>query len=1052
MAANRKRRRIWLWSALGLLLVSLLVLVAAFLPQIASTPVARRWLLSRANRALRPGGLEVASFRFSWFGPTILTGVALRDPEGRRVVEAPRVDWDRPLGRLLFDRPRYGTIRLVGATLDVVRGPDGEINIYEALRPILGPNPADDLTVVIDRGRLTVRGQGLDGPLVLEPLSLTLRRPPKPGALSWKLLAGEVDGRSLALDGTFDRWQPGPPRATIAVDARNYPALAVESQGVKVRGRPSGKVEATYEAGRWRSVGKLSMAGIEVEGAALRGDRAHLDRLIGAWSIAEGRPVEALDLDAGPLGNLHVQREGRLKGRVDLAALAALLPKTLHLREGLVIERGEAVVEALQEGARWTVSGQVDDLAATLDGRAISVRDPSTLTARIDGSRLDSLALKTPFLDLTARGDLDAGIVAEGGVDLDGLGRRLGDYVDLGGKMPTGKARLSATYRRQGDRYEGHAAVALERAGLGGRRAESPIYLDMNIEGTRTSWEGVTLGLQASGGASLLSARRVEGGAEVEWSAKGDLGGAMGEGTLSGRWSGRALRIVGLRLRAASGRDPSMELSIAATGRYDADAGRLTLRAADPAAALRLGPEGLVVEGVGGASARGTLGLAGDLSRLDEVAAAWSGREALGLVGDLAALATVRATDGGPEFAAKVRATRGDAMILGLDLSGAYRDQTGRITLAEAALSGPMGVVEASGEIADGIVDLKGQVSPAWDRINALLRDKVEPGASVAGDGGAFTLRGPLDGARIEAEGGVDLKSLDIYGMKLGATPLTVGWRGGKPSIGPIRASLNGGTVDVVPSLVDRGEGLLLEIAPGGSIVDAAINDEVSRRFLSLAAPVLDKATRVRGKVSATVDRASIPLRRGAGAKAVVEGKVVFQEVAFAPGPMALSVLSLVKREDASLTLNEPVQLSIADGRVTQRGLSVPVGGLTSVGLEGSVGFDRTIDLVASVPITPKMVGDNAFLGGVVGGARVSVPIGGTLDAPKVDADAFKLGLKDMGKGLLGRTAVQGLGEILSRMARPREEAAPAPPRMSAAERRALRQQRREQRKAGMPE
>ena len=1037
MAAARKRRRIWLWSALGLLLAA--GGTFALLPQIASSAAGRRWLLARAGRALGPGRLEVERFRFSWLGPTTLTGVALRDPEGRRVVVAPRVDWDRTLGQLLFDRPRYGTIRLDGATLDVVRGPGGSINIYEALKPILGPNPGDDLTLIIDGGKLTVRGEGLDGPLALEPLSLRVRRAPKPAALTWTLLAGAVDGPSIALAGSFDRWKAGPPSVLITVDAKDYPALALGGRGMTVRGRPSGKSESHYEDGVWRSSGSLSMAGVVFGGEGLRGDNPRLGRLDASWKVDGGR-AEALDVDAGPLGSLHVRPDGRLAGRVDLAALATLLPKTLRLREGLAVERGEAVVEAIPDGPRWTITGKIDDLAATVDGRAIAVRDPSTLTARIDGPRLESLALKTPYLEINARGDLDAGMAAEGTVDLDGLGRRLAEFVDLRGRSPTGTARVSATYRRRGDRFEAHAA-----ADVAGGGAQSAMHADLNIEGADATWQGATLGVRAAGVRALLSARRVEAGVEVDWHAKADLNGGYGVAYMSALWRGETLAIGGLRLEFARAADPASTLAIDATGAYDHAAGRLSLRDIGGASPLRLGAEGLVVEGLGGASPRATLSLAGDLAPLDDLAARWAGRDPLGLVGELTALATARATGDGPEFAAQVRAARGAEPIAGLDLSGSYRAGTGRLALAEATLSGPLGLVEASGGFEGGVIDLEGRIAPAWDRVNALLREKVEPGATIAGAGRPFAVRGPLDLSKIEAEGGVDIASLDVYGLKLGPTPLTLAWRGGKPAIGPIRATLNGGRVDVSPSLVDRGEGPLLEIAPGGSIADAAINDEVSRRFLSLAAPVLDRATRVSGRVSATVDRASIPLRRGGASKAVVEGKVVFQQVEFAPGPMARSLLSLVKREDASITLDEPVTLAIADGRVTQRGLAVPLGGLTSVGLEGSVGFDRTIDLVASVPITPKMVGDNPFLGNVVDGARVSVPIGGTLDAPKVDADAFKLGLRDVGRGLLGRTAVKGLGEILTRMARPREPAAPAPPRPSAAEKREMRRQRREQ-------
>src|SRR5690242_19085106 len=114
---NRRRRR-KLWRTLAVLLVLVVAATAAF-PWFLGTAPARRWLLARANRTLAPGGLEVTTFRFSWFGPTEMTGFVIRDPQGDRVVKAARATWDRNLAQILFDRPRYGTLTLDRADLDV---------------------------------------------------------------------------------------------------------------------------------------------------------------------------------------------------------------------------------------------------------------------------------------------------------------------------------------------------------------------------------------------------------------------------------------------------------------------------------------------------------------------------------------------------------------------------------------------------------------------------------------------------------------------------------------------------------------------------------------------------------------------------------------------------------------------------------------------------------------------------------------------------------------------------------------------------------------------
>ena len=115
---------------------------------------ARRWLLRRANHALAPGGLDLSTIRFSWFGPTRITNLVLNDPEGDRVIVAPQAHWDRNLRQILFDRPRYGTLLLDHAHLNVERRPDGTVDLYEALKPVLKKDPKLDLQILVEHGVL----------------------------------------------------------------------------------------------------------------------------------------------------------------------------------------------------------------------------------------------------------------------------------------------------------------------------------------------------------------------------------------------------------------------------------------------------------------------------------------------------------------------------------------------------------------------------------------------------------------------------------------------------------------------------------------------------------------------------------------------------------------------------------------------------------------------------------------------------------------------------------------------------------------------------------
>jgi translocation and assembly module TamB len=230
-------------------------------------------------------------------------------------------------------------------------------------------------------------------------------------------------------------------------------------------------------------------------------------------------------------------------------------------------------------------------------------------------------------------------------------------------------------------------------------------------------------------------------------------------------------------------------------------------------------------------------------------------------------------------------------------------------------------------------------------------------------------------------------------------------------------------------------------------LTDATVNEQVSRRVLSYVAPVLDQATRASGRVSVEIEEAAFPIGGDPTRHADVKGKVVFQDVEFAPGPLTRDLVALVApaKQPGTLRLAEPVLLTIADGRVNQRGLAIPIGDVTRVEVEGWVDFDKNLGLVATLPVTPAMFGNSPLLGTIVTGTQIRVPIRGTLDAPKLDKEAFKAGLTELGKGLLVRGAGAGALEILERLSRPRDPNAPPPP--TPAERKAQRLERRNERR-----
>jgi translocation and assembly module TamB len=1099
----RNRRRFW--RVLVVLLV-LIVGVVASLPWAIGTPPGRRWVLNRADRIMAPGAFRFDTLAMSWFGPTQLTGFVLVDHQGDRVVAAPRATWDRSLWQVLFDRPRLGTLILVGAVLDVERRSDGVIDLYETIKPLLSADPRVDLTVQIKQGSLRFRSPELMRPLLAERADLTLQIPSAPASMTWQLrlanggdtpvaLAGsDASTDTLDIRGSFDRWKAAPgstllPNFGLALTARHWP-LDFAVSGIESTGHLSGDIKVKRHQARWACTGNVWAHNLDATGPLLARDHLRLDRVGGTWDLAEtseGWTIHRLDLSS-PLaslkavGGLPAQPGSptRIDGQLDLVALARQLPNALRLRDDIALERGSArlqvEVNSEHDWQNWQVEARVSDLVARNEDRVITFRDPATFSARLsrkqDMVSVERIGLKTPFLDASAQGDFDRGLALTATLDLDGLQRQLRDLIDFGSLELAGQGRLEGDYRRAGHGFSSHLTADLENLRFGGLGFDAvrcdQLQVDAVLNGPAApsgfprGWTGTQLTLGSGEAKAKLVASESEGVVDLQASASSPLtlGSRLGraEGNFQGQLNNQALTISQLRLalrRADNGADP---IALSARGRLDRVSGELVLEPSSEVdnSAISLSSDGLRLSGLGRdkTAIRADVGFVGQIALLSQAVSEWTGQPRDDYAGLWSLRLSASGADDGvhlggrldvsdlswPVAGGRGRKTEGP---IALALQGIYHAETDRIDLPEVVYTSRYATIQSSGQVTDlrggRMLGLRGSMNPDWKTINAALAAQVEPNAYVKGTVRPFRLEGSLAGATVaeglkglDAEFGFDIVEADCFGMRMGATPVVLRAKAGRYTIDPIRTSLNQGRLRLNPELtIDDDTGLTLWLASGSSIENAEVNPDVSRRVLAYVAPILQDTTRVRGLVSAKIDRAEFPLMGGRVArKTNVEGEVAFRNVEFAPGPMADQLLDVVGLTNVlTMRLDQPVMLTIADGRVIQRGMAIALGGITRIELEGWVDFSRNLALTASLPITAPMLGNNPLLMDILSGTRISVPIRGTLSQPKLDRDAFASSLLDLTKTVVGRGAVRGATELLMRLGRVRDpQAAPPPP------------------------
>jgi translocation and assembly module TamB len=1047
-----RRPRRWR-KVLAVALVASLALLLALPWSIASGPFRSR-VDAGLNAAFAPGRFQFEGLRLSWFGPTRLDRVTILDPKGQAVIKSGSLVLDRTLGQLLFRDHGPCTLTFDETTLEVARSADGSVDIAEALRTVVSsPDPQRDVTFRVTNGTIRYRDPFLAEPAVADSVDLTIHVPYAPSALTWSAKFTNGKGTaSLESQGEFDLWNSkgGPPRnpeLQIGVVGKRWPFVA-RMAGVDAVGKLDGTLDFTRKRGRWVFSGDTRLIGLDARNESLAGDSLVFEKCEAGWDLAEGEDgwnIRRLSV-ISPLGQLKVEGQlsgpggvgkQRIEGRLDLVEISRQLPHLLRLREGLTVQSGtvRVVADLASESGRtsWDIEARVADLATRDHGREIALKDPATLSARLisagDKSLVERLAVHTSFLDASAHGKLEEGVDLTGRVDLNGLRKQVGEWVDLGKLDLAGQAEFSGKYAFE-------LSSAREGPPASYRNVVTATIKDLRIEGvgpwsirrdsTRVEWT-VAGPSQASGipegwrqlGVSVQSGKTdgqialQTGEGPTHLTASASMPWKLGDRTrmaalaVDGGWSrdGRSLGLdhLLLSLRREENEPAGSLAQLAARGRLDLSSGELFLepvQGAEPDA-ITIDPDGLRVSGLGKGleSLRVDGGFSGELASLDSLIAEATGRSPLGLSGRWSAIANARGDADGVNLAGKFGLIERNGSQVkpnrptSLALRAHYAPGSDRLDLTELTVSTRYGTLDASGKVeeasGDAVVDLKGVVSPDAAR--------VEPGARVTGKPRAFRATGPLGGGDssawkgLDAEVGFDLVGADVYGMKLGPAPVVLRAKRGQLVFDPISTTLNEGHIRLEPEIdLDAPRGPVLRMAKNSKIREARINDEVSKRVLAYVAPVLDQSTRVTGLVSVDLDHAEFPIGPGRGRQAKVEGAVIFQDVEFTPGPLGreiLGVIGVIGQQDFTLKLDQPVTLTIADGRVNQRGMSIPVGRLTRIELSGWVDFDRNISLNATVPVTPAMLGNIPLLSGIVAGTKVRLPISGTLDHPAIDQD-----------------------------------------------------------------
>ena len=473
----------------------------ALLPTIVAQTPLRNVVIS----ALLPTNdirVSVGSASFGWFTPPSVGQVEVFDASGDVLFRADSISTDRAPGNLLLDPQNLGLIEIGHPSIYLKLRADGN-NIEDALMKAVAsvaPGNSDQPSAEAASKSVTVGIRAYEGTIFAEDAATDRRwridaieanyfNHADPSGFGRGNLSGEIanvysQNTEVGAQGKFviHVVDDDNNKEKLTLQATNLPLGLADAilrryvTGTKLSGMLSGEGAATWTAsGRafpkdLSTSGALTIDRLNATAPILAGDRLQLTRVELPWRLSaqqNGVVIDDLRMTSdvgqfaarGTIGPNKLSQSPdasafdlELRGTVDVARLAAMLPHALRIRSDTTITSGTIQLAARTQpadgGQLVTGSLKTAQLAATSAGRPIRWDQPvsANFTLRREQGvlRLDTLKCESDFLTVDASGTPQQ-LTASAQFDLNRLAEQLGQFVDLNGVVlaGTGSAKLN---------------------------------------------------------------------------------------------------------------------------------------------------------------------------------------------------------------------------------------------------------------------------------------------------------------------------------------------------------------------------------------------------------------------------------------------------------------------------------------------------------------------------------------------------------------------------------------------------------------------------------
>lgn len=470
------RRRRWLKRLLPLL--TLVVLGVWFAPVVVAKTDLRNHFARKALADVR-GSVEVGSASLGWFSPVELRDVTIKDESGRTILNVPKITSQKTLLDLARNQAEPGEFTIESPTVAVVCEKN-TTNIETAFAEYLkdagkpaGPTRTP-VSIRVSGGKLTLTDAESNKTTSVEDIAAHVNIPAnraEPITANLTSTTGNLNADiSLGDSGSAKITSANFPLDTFA------PLLKRADPGLTLAGSFSSDLRLTWSKDSLTingtaSAKQLAISAPELNGDTLRFDSAELPlevELVGR--VVRVRKFD-LTCDVGNIsavGNFDPNESVEkllsqpgvvLNANVEIAKLAAKLPKLLRVKDGTELREGKLEAKLASRadagGVVWEGRMNTSAIKAVRDGKPINWDQPLNIefAGRYTNGQLptfDKLICTSDFIAVNAKTTPET-IQAAANVYLHQLGSRLSQFIDLGGITLDGEASAQLVGRREPD-------------------------------------------------------------------------------------------------------------------------------------------------------------------------------------------------------------------------------------------------------------------------------------------------------------------------------------------------------------------------------------------------------------------------------------------------------------------------------------------------------------------------------------------------------------------------------------------------------------------------